>query len=196
MKLKNNCESCTLAGNQIIKLKKDYSVNVLWVGLSAKKVKQGCQFTPLSADTNTGRIIQTIELGLPGYTFFKTNLVKCAPLDENQKLRYPSKNEKQSCFGHLEDEINTLSPNIVFLLGMDVAKFVLGQKKISLNCLNSDYNYDFYRWNETFFVPIHHPSFIHIYKRKQIDEYINKISNLITKLLINKNIEKVKEIAS
>lgn len=53
---------------------------------------------------------------------YKTNLVKCLPLTEQQKLRYPSKKEMDKCFDNLVSEINAMSPKIVFLLG---EKFIL-----------------------------------------------------------------------
>ena len=56
---------------------------------------------------------------------YKTNLVKCLPLTEQQKLRYPSKKEMDKCFDNLVSEINAMSPKIVFLLGEKV--FLLSQ---------------------------------------------------------------------
>ena len=32
-------------------------------------------------------------------------------------------------------------------------------------------------------VPIHHPSYIYVYRRKRIDEYINEVERIIKRLL-------------
>ena len=61
--------------------------DILWVGISAKIGEK-----PLSEATNTGKLVKQIEAacGKPGY---KTNLVKCPPIDKNGKLRYPNRTE-------------------------------------------------------------------------------------------------------
>lgn len=33
------------------------------------------------------------------------------------------------------------------------------------------------------YVPIHHPSYIYVYRRKRIDEYINEVERIIKRLL-------------
>jgi len=176
----NNCSACILNEDQhtLITLN-SLDIDVLWVGLSAKKQKDGSIAIPLSPDTNTGRIIQKVELGLEGCNFAKTNLVKCAPLDKNDKLRYPTNKEMNFCYHFLVDEINDLRPKIVFLLGLNVANFVLNKNRIKHVGLDSEYNYANYKWENIIFIPIHHPSFIHIYKRKQLDVYVEKLQNII-----------------
>ena len=59
----------------------------MWVGLSAKRVDDLNNSIPLCNDTNSGKIIELIEQKLQDLKFYKTNLVKCLPLDENNKLR-------------------------------------------------------------------------------------------------------------
>ena len=62
---------------------------------------------------------------------YKTNLVKCLPLTEEQKLRYPNRKEIDSCFEHLVGEIQVMSPKIVFLLGEKVYSSVGKHLKIN-----------------------------------------------------------------
>ncbi|MBE5704597.1 uracil-DNA glycosylase family protein [Blautia luti] len=62
-------------------------------------------------------LIQKIEELCGEVITYKTNLVKCLPLTEEQKLRYPNRKEIDSCFEHLVGEIQAMSPKIVFLLG-------------------------------------------------------------------------------
>ena len=52
--------------------------------------------------------VRELRKGNP--TTYKTNLVKCLPLTEEQKLRYPNKKEIDSCYEHLAEEIQELSP--------------------------------------------------------------------------------------
>lgn len=83
-----NCNKCGLCQNQRTLLDKEDRCDVMWVGLSAKRVDDLNNSIPLSNDTNSGKIIELIEHELPDLKFYKTNLVKCLPLDENNKLRY------------------------------------------------------------------------------------------------------------
>lgn len=110
------CQKCSLCFNQkpLLDLEKD--CQVFWVGLSAKKIKS-YQETPLSSETNTGMLIHKIEKLCENVSFYKTNLVKCLPLTEQKKLRYPNRKEINCCFEHLVNEINTMSPKIVFFIG-------------------------------------------------------------------------------
>jgi len=67
--------------------------DVMWVGLSAKKIKEKKYSYPLASDTNSGKVILEIEKMLPNISFYKTNLVKCLPLNEKGKIRYPNNHE-------------------------------------------------------------------------------------------------------
>ena len=89
-----DCIHCDIAerySNPNTKINDTY--NILWVGISAKIGEE-----PLSETTSTGKLVKQIEAacGKPGY---KTNLVKCPPVDENGKLRYPNQAEIDCCLG-------------------------------------------------------------------------------------------------
>lgn len=127
--------------------------------------------TPLSEQTNTGKLIQKIEEMCNEVSTYKTNLVKCLPLTEQQKLRYPSKKEMDKCFDNLVSEINAMSPKIVFLLGEKVYSSVARHLHLDFEKWN-DFEYHYTECNGTYYVPIHHPSYICVYKRKQMDDYI------------------------
>lgn len=75
---------------------------------------------PLSIETNSGLVIHEVGMLLEDAKCYNTNLVKCLPLDEKSKLRYPNQKEIDACFVNLEKEIAELSPKIVFLLGEKV----------------------------------------------------------------------------
>lgn len=176
------CRQCSLWENKHWSHRLDKSVNpcIMWVGLSLKKeCKERCM--PLSPDTDTGKIIQNIENQHPDMNFYKTNLVKCPPLDVNGKLRYPSKKEIRSCIKHLEKEIQIINPCIVFLLGCMTADAVCSHIGIKPKKWNG-FSYHPIFIENTFYVPIHHPSYIHVYQKEKEGEYKNAISCIISKL--------------
>ena len=154
---------------------------VLWVGLSAKKATCDDE-TPLSKSTNSGAIIHRIEESLDGVSTYKTNLVKCLPLDDRQKLRYPNRQEIDDCFCNLEEEINSLAPKIVFLLGEKVYSSVAKRYRLSFDRIDG-FNYQFVRHDGVYYVPVHHPSYIHVYKRKHVDTYIKSLHDITQRLL-------------
>jgi DNA polymerase len=177
----STCQNCNLCQNQKPLLDKQKISDVLWVGLSAKEVENVNKNIPLSNDTNTGKIIESIENAFTNIYFYKSNLVKCLPLDDNNKIRYPEKNEMDACFSNLLLEIEMLNPKIVFLLGNKVGDFVKRkfknkafQKSISKKLLNI--------LDSTIFETVYHPSYIHIYKSKQKHIYIENIQEKITNL--------------
>ena len=175
------CQKCGLCFNQKPLLDAEKECQVFWVGLSAKKIKSDGE-VPLSPETNTGMLIQKIEEMCSDVITYKTNLVKCLPLTEENKLRYPDRKEIDSCFENLIGEIHTMSPKIVFLLGEKVYSSVGKHFKIKFDKWNGfEYHYKIY--DGIYYVPIHHPSYIYVYKRRQMDEYIKGIERVINQLL-------------
>ena len=176
------CKKCSLCINQLPLVDKRVSADIMWVGLSAKKVEDIGTAIPLSNDTNSGKLIDNIESGLGEFRFIKANLVKCLPLDEQLKLRYPTTNEMKACYSNLKQEIIKVKPKVIFLLGMNVSKFILKEIEVAINGLDNKYDYSYFRHNDIYYVPIHHPSYIHIYKRKQIDQYILGVQSIINEV--------------
>lgn len=175
------CERCNLCKNQKPLLDTKKECQIVWVGLSAKK-KTSSEEIPLSPSTKSGALIEEIESVLTWQKTYKTNLVKCLPLDDAKKLRYPNKSEITECIGNLNLEIESLSPKIVFLLGEKVYSSVGRFMGITFNKWK-EFNYEYQYVNGTYFIPIHHPSYISVYKRKEIDTYTSSIQSLIRKLL-------------
>ncbi len=151
--------------NQRPLMDKSRVCDIMWVGLSAKKVKDVNKTIPLCNDTNSGKIIEEIEKRLDGFKFYKTNLVKCLPLDENGKLRYPTTSEMNSCVGNLLFEINYFNPKIIFVLGKRAYNFIY--KYFVSNGIDTDR-----------LIYIEHPSYIFVYKRKYIEEYMKKVISI------------------
>jgi uracil-DNA glycosylase len=77
--LKNisSCSKCNLCFHQEPLVDNKRTAQIMWVGLSAKKVNDLELDIPLSNSTNTGKIISDIESSFSKIGFYKTNLVKC-----------------------------------------------------------------------------------------------------------------------
>lgn len=175
------CQKCSLCFNQKPLLDVEKKCEVFWVGLSAKKVSNDIE-RPLSPETNTGMLIQKVENLCSNVVTYKTNLVKCLPLSEQKKLRYPNKKEIDSCFENLIKEIQIMSPKIVFLLGEKVYSSVGKYLNIGFDKWNN-FEYHYKMFENVYYVPIHHPSYIYVYKRKKMDDYIKNIERIINHLL-------------
>lgn len=173
------CKTCGLYLNQLPTLDFLKNSHIFWVGLSAVQFDDGMEQLPLSSFTRTGALINTIEETLKeDISFYKTNLVKCVPLKEDGKIRYPIEHEMEKCFSNFQYELNELKPSVVFLLGKQVANFVMKKMGVKEIEFPKDYKYKAILINSTFFVPVHHPSYMLVYKRKQLDNYIKNIRSI------------------
>ena len=174
------CRSCKLYLNQFPLSDIKNKADVFWVGLSAVQVNDDDEYQiPLSPSTRSGKLIGDIENTCNNdVTFLKTNLVKCLPLNE-KKIRYPEKLEMDKCYPNLTNELEVYNPKIVFLLGRQVAAFVLKKYGFTLKGFGLNFEYQSFEEDNTLFIPVHHPSYILVYKRKFIQEYIYAISSII-----------------
>ena len=176
------CNRCELHLNQKPLIDKIKPAEIMWVGISAKKIETIGE-RPLSNATNSGKIIDLIESNFNQVSFYRTNLVKCLPLNDNKKLRYPKHREQEICYYNFLTEINLIKPKIVFLLGTLVSNFILKKYGIqNRDKFNLNFEYTPHKIDKIFLVPIHHPSYVYTYKSKQINLYVNNIKNLIEKL--------------
>ena len=172
-----SCNQCALCHNQSPLLQQCNRAEVFWVGLSSVKVTDSREI-PLSKNTNSGKLINSIEFFIPNIDFYKTNIVKCLPLKDD-KIRYPIKKEMETCFPHLKNEIDSLNPSLIFLLGNQVSEFVLNKYGIKEFSLNDNFEYKSFKVGNYRLIPIHHPSFILVYKRKRLQDYTKNIDRLI-----------------
>lgn len=175
------CSSCVLCQQQKPLLAVPKQSQVFWVGLSAKKITYAGE-GPLAATTNSGKLLDRVAASCPGISFYKTNLVKGVPLDERQQLRYPNNQEINACFSNLEKEINALTPKIVFLLGTQVTATVGQRFGLAFKGWEG-FAYGYLQYKQVYYIPIQHPSYIYVYKRKQVEEYLRSIEKLISALL-------------
>lgn len=176
------CNNCKLHRNQSPLLDSKSRGGVFWVGLSAVKVSNVESEIPLSPHTKSGKLIEEIETPFSDLNFYKTNLVKCLPLKDG-KIRYPTKSEMFDCVSNFSLELHTLKPQLVFLLGQQVASFIARwANQCEVVKFHNDFNYMSFYINNTLCVPVHHPSFVLIYRRKTVDEYVMQIRNFISSL--------------
>ncbi len=179
------CKACGLYLNQLPVLDFLKHSHIFWVGLSAVQFDEGIEHLPLSPSTRTGALICTIEEPLTDtISFYKTNLVKCVPLKENGKIRYPIEHEMEKCYSNFQFELESLNPSVVFLLGKQVSTFVMKKMGVKDVSLPNNFKYRSIKIDNISFVPVHHPSFILIYKRDMLKTYIKSIQNL-SECLIN-----------
>ena len=173
--MNNNCENiiircsrCSISCNQKPLIDKLRKSDIIFVGISAK-MKETEDEMPLSENTNSGKLIKMIEERLLGennnISCYRSNMVKCVPLNEEGKIRYPDILEIENCIDNLVYELSIVKPKVVVLLGRLVEKHL--KKKI----IELGYNT----------ITIHHPSYIHVYRKKEIEKYIEESSKNILK---------------
>lgn len=136
-------------------------MKVLLLGLSNK-----IGLKPFDNSTNSGKLVDMIieKCNCRDIKFTKYNLVMFAPLDSKGKLRYPNKEELQEGVNELSKIINKY--DCVILFGDKVQKAV-----------NKDL-----RFNNVSKICVLHPSYIWIYKHKEINNYIDDIIEKIMNL--------------
>lgn len=84
-----------------------------------------------------------------------------------------------NCFENFRVELQSQSPKIVFLLGRLVSDFIFEKFDLVKVDLKNGFKYRVAEAEGIKFVAVHHPSYILVYKRKQIKKYISEIHKLI-----------------
>ena len=171
----NNCENiiekcnrCSISCNQKPLVENMREADIMFLGISAK-FKETEDEMPLSENTNSGKLIKMIEERLleenSNISCYRSNMVKCVPLDKEGKIRYPDNLEIENCIDNLVYELSIVKPKVVILLGRLVEKHL--KKKI----IELGYNT----------ITIYHPSYIHVYRKKEIEKYVEESSKNILK---------------
>lgn len=162
--------------------KTDRKPLVYFVGLSAKPM---CEH--LAPETRTGNIIEQIIHHLPSVKAVKTNLVKTPPIDQEGKLRYPNPNEMKTGWNELKGEMNQTFPNLLVTLGQQVSFFLRSQMGVqpAKPQLPSDFSYESYLSQyKSYILSVHHPSFVFVYRRKDIKNYVENVVLSISSLIL------------
>ena len=162
------CNKCDISCNQKPLVENMKKSDIMFLGISAK-MKETENEMPLSENTNSGKLIKKIEERLVeenhNISCYRSNMVKCVPLNEDGKIRYPDNLEIENCIENLEYELNIVKPKLVVFLGRLVEKYL--KKKI----IELGYNV----------ITIYHPSYIYVYRKKEIEKYIEESSKNILK---------------
>ena len=171
----NNCENritkcnrCSISCNQKPLIDILRKSDIMFVGISAK-MKETEDEIPLSENTNSGKLIKMIEERLleenSNISCYRSNMVKCVPLNEKGKIRNPDILEIENCIDNLVYELSIVKPKVIVLLGRLVEKHL--KKKI----IEQGYNT----------ITIYHPSYIYVYRKKEIEKYVEESSKNILK---------------
>lgn len=162
------CNKCGISCNQKPLVDNMRKSDIMFLGISAK-IKEKEDEMPLSENTNSGKLIKMIEERLleenNNLLCYRSNMVKCVPLNEKGKIRYPDNLEIENCIENLEYELNIVNPKVVVFLGRLVEKHL--KKKI----MELGYNT----------ITIYHPSYIYMYRKKEIEKYVEESSKNILK---------------
>lgn len=162
------CNKCDISCNQKPLVDNMRKSDIMFLGISAK-IKEKEDEMPLSENTNSGKLIKMIEERLleenNNLLCYRSNMVKCVPLDEKGKIRYPDNLEIENCIENLVYELNIVNPKVVVFLGRLVEKHL--KKKI----MELGYNT----------ITIYHPSYIYMYRKKEIEKYVEESSKNILK---------------
>lgn len=162
------CNKCSISCNQKPLVDNMRKSDIMFLGISAK-MKETEDEMPLLENTNSGKLIKMIEERLleenNNLLCYRSNMVKCVPLNEDGKIRYPDNLEIENCIENLEYELNIVNPKVVVFLGRLVEKYL--KKKI----IELGYNV----------ITIYHPSYIYVYRKKEIEKYVEESSKNILK---------------
>jgi hypothetical protein len=161
--------------------KTDRKPLVYFVGLSAKPM---CEH--LAPETRTGNIIEQIIHHIPSIKAVKTNLVKTPPIDQEGNLRYPNPKEMKLGWNELKNEMNQTFPNLLVTLGQQVSFFLRSQMGVqpAKPQLPADFSYESYlSQSKSNILSVHHPSFVFVYRRKDIENYVENVVLSILSLI-------------
>ncbi len=157
---------------------------IYFVGLSAKPM---CQH--LAPETRTGNIIERIIHQLPSVNPVKTNLVKTPPIDHEGKLRYPNLIEMKLGWNELQKDMNQTFPILLVTLGQQVSLYLRSQMGVHpvKPRLPDDFSYESYlSQSSSNILSVHHPSFVFVYRRKDVENYIDNVVLSILYLVFKK----------
>ncbi|MGL5349630.1 MAG: uracil-DNA glycosylase family protein [Cetobacterium sp.] len=172
------CRKCDLYENQEPLLEiEEKNTDIMFLGMSAVKIKKNGIKSPLAKDTRTGKMIKEIE-ELAGKEVWKSNMTRCLPLDKKGKIRAPKKIELMACYENYRYEIKIKNPKIVVLLGAQVSGFIL-DRKIVFPKLNDCFSYEYIEKDGIKYLAVHHPSYILKTKSNIRERYKDVIASLI-----------------
>ena len=176
------CKNCFLCNNQppLLSSTPDAPPVIMVVGTSAKQVKSPTEI-PLDGSTRSGKIVSRLEaVSIKyGYSIYRTNLVKCPPMNDVNKLRNPTDEEIAACIGNLFQEIELLAPKLVLLLG----KITVSAMECKIGAKFDDYggcSFSTLTVGTQRYAAAYHPSFVSK-SPKLTEEYVGNFTDLLKK---------------
>ena len=176
------CKNCFLCNNQppLLSPTPNALSVIMVVGTSAKQIKSPTEI-PLDESTRSGKIVSRLEAVSTryGYRIYRTNLVKCPPMNDVNKLRNPTDEEITACIGNLFQEIELLAPKIVLLLG----KITVSAMECKIGAKFGDYSgctFSTLTVGNQRYAAAYHPSFVSK-SPKLTEEYVNNFAEMLTK---------------
>lgn len=131
-------------------------MKIVLVGLSNK-----IGMEPFDIRTHSGQVVEKIINNL-NHQFIKMNLVSYAPINTYGKLRYPTQKEIKKEFPLFIEKIEKIKPDLIIGFGNIVTSY--------LNKIDNIQNK---------LVSFKHPSYMYVYKRKELEQYITNIQDSI-----------------
>lgn len=178
MKTISDCRKCDLYINQLPLMDASIKSDIMLIGLSAKIKKNGDE-VPLDERTRSGKLVS--QMGIiakkHGYCIYRTNIVKCPPIGDDAKLRYPNKEEIDSCFENLLKEIDVVEPRIIFMFGKIVIDTICDKLTIRQKVEVST-GFEYYKWNRRILVKSYHPAYI-LRSTRRVEEYMRNYEQFI-----------------
>ncbi len=157
---------------------------IMCVDFAAPKLQAGIdpEKNPLSCFPAKEILSQPIkDMQKIGYAFYHTYLLKCTPM-LNGASRKPFKHELQSCFSHLQEEINTLQPQAVLLFGQNTYLVVFDILGLTFQKWKGVY-FDIYKYNGINYIPISRPMMGDIKHQNNYTIYWEGINNVLMRCL-------------
>lgn len=132
----------------------------MFVGISDKEGME-----PFDKKTDSGRIIHSISEQLNCVSYF-LNYVSYPPKDSQGKLRYPNHQELLASFPSFQERVLEIQPDLIVVCG----NMIFQELK----------RHSFYQ--ETI-LKIYHPSYVWIYRRSTLNEYIISVVEQIKRMI-------------
>ncbi len=151
---------------------------VVCVGLSAK-----LSMEHLDSRTLTGKAIDKMEAEADAGRWHRTNLVKFAPCSPAGKLRYPTDAEMLMCAGLLRAELTAVSPVLVVTLGAITSSFLEKHLWSRHDIESPDSRTTAGEQHTPVLMPVKHPSYVSVYRRSTLDEYIADVADGVASIL-------------
>ena len=127
--------------------------------------------------------MHTGELYLPGDVEIMKEQQICLDKLYDYNMTRPTESEKrQELLKEMFAEIGEVKPKVVILLGEKVCSAV--EKKLNIKLKRwRGFEYFATEHNGIWYLPVQHPSYIYVYKRKEAEKYVEKVAEAIEKIV-------------